>query len=120
MLYQIPYVVYGLFFAVMGCGVRDWLVRRVDWLRGISVGGELILAMGLVCVVPMLSDLGVNLGFWNGMQWGFCGDLIGAGRLFLQVWLPIGAACGLSSAGIDGWRKRVGICGPPGIGIPGF
>ena len=112
-LYQIPHMVYGMFFAVMGCGVRDLLVRRLVWLRGISLGGELILAMVLVCVVPMLSDLGLNLGLWNAMQWGFWGDLIDAARLFFQVWLPIGVACALSSMGMDGWRKRASYLRAP-------
>jgi hypothetical protein len=112
-LYQIPHMVYGMFFAVMGCGLRDWLVGRFGRLRGISLAGELSLATVLVCVVPMVSDLGLNLGLWSGMQWGFWGDLIEAARLFFQVWLPIGVACALSSVGMDGWRKRASDLRPP-------
>ncbi len=108
LLYRIPYAVYGLVLAAAGSGLRDFLVQHVRWLKGLRWYGEVFLATCLIYLVPILNDLGVALRFWDTGVWFAWVDWLWPVQMLLELWLPMGLACGLSSMAVDSLQNRAG------------
>jgi len=94
--YALPYLVVGLIAAVLSCTVAPVLYER-GWARSSNVFvGNALLAVALLAIAALASDLGGILGWWSGPMF-FLGGILDfysvfwLSRLFLVLGLLAGA-----------------------------